>query len=45
MDIANLEDIKINAQKSFVFLYTNNEKTEREFKETIPFARATQRIQ
>ena len=28
---------KINTQKSFGFLYTNNEKTEREIKETIPF--------
>ena len=28
---------KINTQKSFAFLYTNNEKTEKEIKETIPF--------
>ena len=28
---------KINTQKSLAFLYTNNEKTERELKETIPF--------
>ena len=28
---------KINRQKSLAFLYTNNEKTEREIKETIPF--------
>ena len=28
---------KINTQKSLAFLYTNNEKTERETKETIPF--------
>ena len=27
---------KINRQKSLAFLYTNNEKTEREIKETIP---------
>ena len=26
----------INTEKSFAFLYTNNEKTEREIKETIP---------
>jgi len=26
---------KINTQKSLAFLYTNNEKTEREIKETI----------
>ena len=35
---------KINTQKSLAFLYTNNEKTEREIKETIPFTIATQRI-
>ena len=29
---------KINTQKSLAFLYTNNEKTEREMKETIQFA-------
>ena len=28
---------KINIQKSLTFIYTNNEKTEREIKETIPF--------
>ena len=28
---------KMNTQKSLAFLYTNNEKTEREIKETIPF--------
>ena len=28
---------KINTQKSLAFIYTNNEKTEREIKETIPF--------
>ena len=28
---------KINTQKSLTFLYTNNEKTEREIKEKIPF--------
>ena len=28
---------KVNTQKSFAFLYTNNEKTEREIKETISF--------
>ena len=35
---------KINTQKSLSFLYTNNEKTEREIKETIPFTIATKRI-
>ena len=35
---------KINAQKSLAFLYTNNERSERENKETIPFTIATKRI-
>ena len=35
---------KINAQKSLTFLYTNNEKTERETEETIPFTIAMKRI-
>ena len=35
---------KINTQKSLAFLYTNNDKTEREIKETIPFTIATKRI-
>ena len=35
---------KINTQKSLAFLYTYNEKTEREIKETIQFINATKRI-
>ena len=35
---------KINAQKSLAFLYTNNKRSEREIKETIPFTIATKRI-
>ena len=35
---------KINTQKSLAFLYTNNEKTERGIKKTIPFTIATKRI-
>ena len=35
---------KINAQKSLAFLYTNDEKSEREIKETLPFSTATKRI-
>ena len=35
---------KINAQKSLVLLYTNDEKSEREIKETLPFTIATKRI-
>ena len=35
---------RINTQKSFAFLYTNNEKSEREIKESVPFTIATKRI-
>ena len=35
---------KINTQQSLAFLYTNNEKVEKEIKETIPFTIATKRI-
>ena len=35
---------KINAQKSLAFLYTNDEKSEREIKETVPFTTARKRI-
>ena len=35
---------KINAQKSLAFLYTNDEKSEREIKETLTFTTATKRI-
>ena len=34
---------KINTQKSLAFLYTNNEKAEKEIKETIPFTIAMKR--
>ena len=35
---------KINTQKSLAFLYTDNERSEREIKESIPFTIATKRI-
>ena len=35
---------KINTQKSLAFLYTNNEKSEREMKESIPFTIATKEL-
>ena len=35
---------KINTKESLAFLYTNNEKIEREIKETIPVTIATKRI-
>ena len=34
---------KTNTQKSLAFLYTNNEKSEREIKESIPFTIAKKR--
>ena len=43
-EYSNVAGYKINTQKSLAFLYTNNEKTEREIKETIPFTIATKRI-
>ena len=35
---------KVNTLKSLAFLYTNDEKSEREIKETVPFTTATKRI-
>ena len=36
-EFGKVSGYKINAQKSLAFLYTNNERSEREIKETIPF--------
>ena len=44
MNTVKWQDYKINTQKSIAFPYTNNEKTEQEIKETIPFTIATKRI-
>ena len=41
---STLAGYKINTQKSLAFLYTCNEKVEKEIKETIPFTIATKRI-
>ena len=43
-DYSKVEGYKINTQKSFAFLYTNNVKPEREIKKTIPFTTAMKRI-
>ena len=43
MNTVKLQDIK-STQKSPAFLYTNNEKVEKEIKETIPFIILTKRI-
>ena len=44
MNIEKLQDIKLIHRNPLAFLYTNNEKSEREIKETIPFTIATRRI-
>ena len=36
-EFSKVAEYKINAQKSVAFLHTNNEVTEREIKESIPF--------
>ena len=43
-EYAKVSGYKINTHKSLEFLYTNNEKTERKIKETIPFTTAMKRI-
>ena len=44
IEYSKVAGYKINTQKSLAFLYTNNEKIEKEIKETIPFTIATKRI-
>ena len=43
-EFSKVAGYKINMQKSLAFLYTNNEKSEREIKESIPLTIATKRI-
>ena len=43
-EFSKVAGYKINTQKSLAFLYTNNEKSEREIKKSIPFIIATKRI-
>ena len=43
-EFSKVAGYKINTQKSLAFLYTNNEKSEREIKRSIPFTIATKRI-
>ena len=43
-EFSKVAGYKINTQKSLAFLYTNNEKSERTIKESIPFTTATKRI-
>ena len=43
-EFSKVAGYKINTQKSLAFLYTNNGKSEREIKESIPFTITTKRI-
>ena len=43
-EFSKVAGYKINTQKSLALLYTNNEKSEREIKESIPFTIATKWI-
>ena len=43
-EFGRIAGYKIHAQKSLAFLYTNDEKSVREIKKTLPFTIATKRI-
>ena len=43
-EFSQVSGYKINTQKSLAFLYTNNEKSEREVKESILFTIATKKL-
>ena len=43
-EFSKVAGYKIKTQKSLALLYTNNEKSEREIKESILFSTATKRI-
>ena len=43
-EFSKVAGYKINTQKSLAFSYTNNKRSEREIKETIPFTIVTKRI-
>ena len=40
-EFSKVAEYRINTQKSLAFLYTKNEKSEREIKESIPFTIAS----
>ena len=44
MNLAKLQGTKINTHKSLAFLYTNNEKLEREIKKATPYTITTKRM-
>ena len=43
-EFSKVAGYKINTQRAVVFLYTNNENSEREINESIPITTATKRI-
>ena len=43
-EFSKVAGYKINIEKSLAFLYTNNEESEREIKESVPFTIAMKRI-
>jgi len=43
-ELSQVAGYKVNTQKSLTFLYTNNEKSEREINASIPFTIVTKRI-
>ena len=43
-EFSKVTGYKLNTQKSFEFLYTNNERSGRKIKETLPFTIVTKRI-
>ena len=43
-EFSNVAGYKVNTQKSLAFPYNNNEKSEREIQESIPFTIETKRI-
>ena len=43
-ELGRVAGYKVNSQKSLAFLYTNDEKSEREIKEAFPFTISTKRI-
>ena len=43
-EFSKVAGYKINTQESLAFLYNNNQKSEGEIKESIPFTTATKRI-
>ena len=43
-EFSKVAGYKINTQKLLAFLYTNNEKSEREIKESVPFTITIKRI-